>query len=351
MRRVYSYIIKAVAALVSLFVIFMVVAYITEYRPANREELTIIMPVAPQAGQESLPDTITILNWNIGYCGLGSEMDFFFDGGSRTRTTFEQTARNLEMIIEKIKAIDADIVMLQEVDVDSKRSYNIDQIEVVRQSMPSYYALFSHNYKSLFVPIPLRDPMGRVESGLMILSKYKIFDAQRVQYPVADSFPVRAFNLKRGIALCKMLYCGDTIVVANTHNSAYDNGEARQNENRALESLLQSQQYSRYSSIIGGDWNQIPPNYTLSEAASNDINYRPISVDPLFMASTHDWVADTSKPSMRYLDTPFDAASKVAITDFFLASKDFEVLSVETLDLGFESSDHNPVVVVLSLIK
>lgn len=39
---------------------------------------------------------------NIGYAGLGDNMDFFYDGGRRVRDSRERTARNLKEIVETI---------------------------------------------------------------------------------------------------------------------------------------------------------------------------------------------------------------------------------------------------------
>ena len=73
----------------------------------------------------TLPDTLTILSWNIGYAGLGDNMDFFYDGGRRVRDSRERTARNLKEIVETISRVNPDIALLQEVDLDSRRSYRI----------------------------------------------------------------------------------------------------------------------------------------------------------------------------------------------------------------------------------
>ncbi len=55
--------------------------------------------------------------FNIGYVGLDQERDFFFDGGKESRSFSKpKTLTNLEGAIKAIKAVNPNIIMLQEVD-------------------------------------------------------------------------------------------------------------------------------------------------------------------------------------------------------------------------------------------
>lgn len=337
-----------IKTLIGMFILFIIVAWALEFRPQDFENLEISSPQTISIPQS---DTISILSWNIGYCGLGEDMDFFMDGGTQTRASHETTQQNLEAIITTLEEIDADIVLLQEVDIKSTRSYYIDQKEAITTAFSDYYSFFAYNFKTFFVPIPIEDPVGRAYAGLLTLSKFEPTDAIRMQYPVSDKWPARIFNLKRAAAICQVEISGQEVAIANTHNSAYDNGTARQEENEALSQLLYSQQYKSTKSIVGGDWNQIPPNYTLDQRAAADPYYIPIAVAADYMSSTHEWVADTSRASMRYLDKPLvgDGSDKMAITDFFLVPKDVQIISIEAIDCGFENSDHQPVLLKLVL--
>lgn len=343
MKRLARLILLVAATVLCALAIFVLMAYVLEFRPKDIEAVDVLEAQRASVVQRS--DTVSVLCWNIGYCGLGRDMDFFLDGGTKTRTSKDATLENLEAIIQNIKTLDVDIVLLQEVDIKSRRSYRINQREALLHALQGYNSAFAFNFKSFFVPIPLNNPLGSAQAGLMILSKFDMSRAQRVQYPVSEKFPSRSFNLKRALLSCVVDINGRDVIIANTHNSAYDDGLSRKKENDALAELFLSADYSEHPSIIAGDWNQLPPNYKLSDLAASDTNYRPIEVAPDFLIDTHHWVADTSRASMRYLDKPFrvDGSDKLAITDFFLVSNDLHVLSVETLDLGFENSDHQPV--------
>ncbi len=106
---------KAVAATAlaaaGVLLLFFAVSRIAEFRP-SAVETTVFDTAAP----DPLPDTITLLSWNIGYAGLGDDMDFFYDGGRKVRGERRRTEKNLMEIIAALQSAGADIILLQEVD-------------------------------------------------------------------------------------------------------------------------------------------------------------------------------------------------------------------------------------------
>ena len=59
------------------------------------------------------------------------------------------------------------------------------------------------------------------------------------------------------------------------------------------------------------------------------------------------FVSDSKTPTCRLLNQPYDPADTVNtqyyVIDGFIISPNVQLELVETLDLGFENSDHNPV--------
>ena len=78
----------------------------------------------------------------------------------------------------------------------------------------------------------------------------------------------------------------------------------------------------------------------------------PGVLDP---ADVGDWsfAFDASVPTCRLLNQPYDPAdtenTQYYVIDGFLVSPNLEVSAVETLDQGFAFSDHNPVLLTVSL--
>ena len=82
MRHTMHFVLYILAAAVAAFTIFLLTAVITDYRPAERVVLQDRSGLSSGAA-EALPDSLSILCWNIGYGGLGNDMDFFYDGGTQ----------------------------------------------------------------------------------------------------------------------------------------------------------------------------------------------------------------------------------------------------------------------------
>ena len=65
-----------------------------------------------------------------------------------------------------------------------------------------------------------------------------------------------------------------------------------------------------------------------------------------------DWqfMMDETVPSCRLLNEPYNAATaQHYVIDGFILSRNVRVEHIETLDLGFENSDHNPVSLQVTL--
>ncbi len=137
------------------------------------------------------------MSWNTGYACLGKNADFFMDGGTHVKTADKtQEQENLSAIQEFIDSYKADFIFLQETDFNSSRSNYINQTEFFEKYNPDYESSFARNYKTLFVPYPF-PPLGKVDAGIMTLSRFHLLNSTRISLPCPFSYPVRLCNLKR----------------------------------------------------------------------------------------------------------------------------------------------------------
>ena len=334
MRRVMHIALYVLGALVAVFLIFLLTAVITDYRPAEREVLQDRSGIS-SGTTEILPDSLSILCWNIGYGGLGDDMDFFYDGGTQVRTSRERTQANIDGIIAEIRRHSPDIILLQEVDECSRRTYRINEVEMLRGAFPDYHIFLGYNYKSFLVPIPLKAPMGRVASGVVLMSRIAPEEVLRWQYPSRFPWPVSMFNLKRCLLTATFrLADGSSIVIGNTHNTAYDTGGMRTAETRWLGGLTARLASEGTPFIIGGDWNQFPPDYTPSAAETDNPHFTTVALDTALLQGTR---------TLRHLNVPYGPESVLTVTDYFYISPDVRTDSVRTIDLSYRYSDHQPV--------
>lgn len=301
-----------------------------------------------------LPDTLKIMSWNIGYAGLGDNMDFCVDGGEKVRDTKERTEKNLADIISCLKQEKADIYLLQEVDLKSHRTYRINEVETICAAFPDYHAYFAPNFKVWFVPSPLKEPIGQVHSGLLILTKTRPQAVRRIQYPSSFAFPVRMFNLKRCILEADYkTSAGNFIHICNTHNTAFDTGGMRKVEDDFIKERLCGFAGKGEGFIAAGDWNQCPPQYHPTDEELHNEFFRPEIFDTSGVSRIALIECDTVRRSMRYNDKPYEPGSSVeSVLDFFLLSHHgMQVLDMHTIDLHFRSSDHNPVIMEAALLQ
>jgi endonuclease/exonuclease/phosphatase family metal-dependent hydrolase len=326
-------------------------ATFSNYEPAKQEIVfessnTDVNPLWPE---------IDLMIWNIGYCGLSSDMDFFYDGGEKVRTSKEQVVKNLDSIINVLQSNDTiEFFLLQEVDVKSKRSYNICEFDSIAASLLNYQASFGKNYDVFFVPLPPSEPMGKVKSGLQTLSKTTPSSSIRWSFPGKFAWPKSLFMLDRCFLVNRYSMAGGKeLLIINTHNSAYDaGGVLRTQEMKYLKEFLISEYKKGNYVLVGGDWNQSPPGFKPEFTSDVFDNIDFTLVPDGYLPDGWKWAFDPSVPSNRRLMTSFQRGkTPTTIIDFFLLSPNIEMVTVKTIDKEFRNSDHQPVKLKIRLLK
>lgn len=298
-------------------------------------------------------DTISILTWNIGYCGLGKDMDFFYDGGKRMRTSQEITVSNMVAIAKTLSNNSAvDFMLLQEVDLKSKRSYNINQVDELGGTLVKFQKYFAPNYVVELVPMPLFNPLGKINSGLLTLTKPIPTQSIRHSYPDRHPWPEGLFMPKRCFIETRFVTkSGRELVLVNTHNSAYDDGTLRMLELGLLRKFVVAEYRKGNWVVVGGDWNQNPTGYKQINADPEALrHFRPSQIPKNFFPKGWHLAWDGKISSNRFLNQPYVEGKTMTTTiDFFLFSPNVELLDVHVLPNGFSCSDHQPVKVELVL--
>jgi endonuclease/exonuclease/phosphatase family metal-dependent hydrolase len=347
-----KYVIIGIGCLIAAFALFLAVMTISAYRPADEVEITALKEI-PNL-EAAVPQSLSIMTWNIGYGGLGSEADFILDGGSmgkpESRAAVEE---NLSGIVQTINTLDVDYAMFQEVDQKAHRSFGIDEVELISSTRPDFAAWLSYNYRALYIPYPLSSPLGAVRSGLLTLSRYNAIESRRLQLPGNYNWPLRLFYPTRCIHVVRSPAATSDKYwyFINIHLSAYDSsGNLRSQQLEFIRSLMEDLYDAGNYVIVGGDWNSLFPGtdidtfgaYTTKEENLFWIQSIPKDWTP----EGWQWAVDPSAPSCRTLDKPYVKGENLGVLiDGFLLSPNLTAVSVKTLDLQFKDSDHNPVIV------
>lgn len=332
--------------IILLFSGFLAWQTVTEFKPKD-EQISVTSNMSPL-----IPDTMTLVTWNIGYCGLGEEMDFFYEGGKLVkpkRALYNQYKKEVMQRLATFKA--ADIIFLQEIDSSASRSYNDNQLNSIRKILP-HELLFSLNYNA-WVPIPITNPMGKVKAGLATLTKYKPNSAKRIYYESSYSWPKSLFMLKRCFIETRYkTKTGKELVLINTHNSAFDDAtELREKELAILQKIMIGEYNNGNYMIVGGDWNQNPPSFDTATVMKiyNPKFIRP-SIENEYLPKDWIYAFDRHHTTNRDVNIPYkEGFTTSSLIDFFILSPNVTLQSVEVIPTGYKESDHQPVVLKISL--
>ena len=254
----------------------------------------------------------TALNWNIGYAGLDKDEDFFLDGGKMVLPLDKaHVEENLKNITEIVKNEKANVNFIQEIDEDSKRSYNINQVTKFDEIL-GLNSILAYNFKVRYVPYPV-PPLGKVKSGIYTATSFNVENARRFQMAIA-----------------------------------YDKGNS--GKKAQMKQLLEFIDYEYKKGnyvLVGADFNQ-----SLKTLTQDEINvvpkelWRAENLDKSMLPAGFNLVYDESKNSARLNNKPYVKDSEGTygfIIDGYIASENIEVLGVETLNQEYRYSDHNPV--------
>lgn len=342
-----------IATLIVAAVLFgglLVYSTLTDYQPAAESEE--VVEIVGDSEKGLAPDTLRLLIWNVGYGGLGAEMDFFNDGGKGTRPNKELSEKYLAGILNFIRGQQdsTDFFMLQEVDRNSKRSYEVDQVQEILNVSKAYNSMFALNYDVKFVPVPFGlpyTPYGKTNGGLQTLSKYHPLSAARLQYPGGFDWPTKLYMLDRCALEMEMeLSSGRKLLVVNTHNTAYDaSGEIKKIEMEYIKKRYEKAVNDGKYVILGGDWNQVPPGWDSKHfSAEMPEGYTPQSLDNSMIPSGFAVHFDPQMATNRSNDVIYkEGSTYTTLIDYFMTSPKVEVLKVQGLNESFSFSDHQPV--------
>lgn len=355
-RKLFFIIPAAVIGAVILFaVLFILFLTIVEYRPKPVENI----PFTSGTKMLLRGKPYSLMNWNIGYAGLGKDEDFFMDGGKKVRPDSKKyVEKYFDGIKKTIGSYTSDILFIQEIDLKSKRTWKMNQFEVIK-NLTGKGSSFAYNYKCFYVPFPL-PTIGKIESGVSTFTDFETTSAQRNSLPVPFKWPVRLANLKRCMLITRIpVYenggdSGRELVLANFHLEAFDSGEGKIAQTKALKQFIDDEYAKGNYVIAGGDFNQRFPGSETFDLVWKD-GWHPGQLDADMLDSGWQFVFDDSLPTCRSNARPYndeDAAAhnwQYHVIDGFIISPNIEKLSINVIDKDFENSDHNPIYMTFEL--
>ena len=307
----------------------------------------------------------SILTYNIGFGAYDQDYSFFMDVGTMKDGTVmrgkssrginqENVLKNTKGSINLINELATDFILLQEVDVKATRSYQINQKEMIENSLSDYGRVFALNFHSPYMLYPFHEPHGSVEAGLLTLSRYQISLAKRMSYPIDNSFLAKFLDLDRCFIVTRYdVANGKELVLINNHMSAYDEGGMIRAKQLELLNTVMKQEYDQGNYVIvGGDFNHI---LNIDEEAFSSEQLVPSWVNSLSDEELPDGMKivnasnNLEVATCRDSDIPYTkGVNYVTILDGFIISDNI-VANAENIDADFTYSDHNPVKLTFKL--
>ena len=307
----------------------------------------------------------TAVTYNVGFGCYSKEFSFFMDeaewkDGSHTRGVYgkgmsrEDVIENVETQAAVLRDIRPDFILLQEVDTDSTRSYHIDMASYFEETFPFMGGTYTSNFHSPWLNLPVLDPIGVVNSGILTLSRFKTDYAVRRSYPIASDLS-KLFDLDRCFTVERIpVEGGKTLVLINSHASAYDEGGIiRAQQMEMLFSFMEEEYKKGNWVIVGGDFNHVLGiEYKEAFPTEQLIHVWAYVIDDSDLPDHFSIVKPENgfeESTCRSADSPYkEGINYSTIIDGFIVSDNVKAMA-DIYHTGYVESDHQPVVMTFTL--
>ena len=219
---------------------------------AIRMKAAVIEEAPTPQGQEALE--LRVMAWNIKYGAL--RIPFWFDcWGDRVQMSLSEVESNMDRIYRMIQEVDPDILIVEEIEVHSRRSAYYDMVQGILDHTQLNYGAYFETWDSRYVP---SEGLGRMNLGNAIFSKYPIPKAELIkQVNRTDQDPVtNTFYIQRAIGRAELEIGGRRVATYAVHTEAYDVDGTKAKQ---IDQIYEVVMNEALPFILGGDFNELPP--------------------------------------------------------------------------------------------
>lgn len=227
-KRILKIVGIAIAVIVVVLIGYIIYLYASYHRIEDNKKLKVESRIEQSKASEKLSTgkEYSALTYNIGFGAYTPDFSFFMDGG---KSSWAKSKKSVISTVngagELVKSYNPDFALIEEVDLNSTRSYHVNEYSLLKNVMKDYDCVFAQNYDSAFLFYPFTQPHGSSKSGLALFSKYSITDSLRRSFPVSTSFS-KFFDLDRCYSISRVpVDNGKELVIFELHMSAYGNSD------------------------------------------------------------------------------------------------------------------------------
>ncbi|KLU03868.1 secreted protein [Rhodopirellula islandica] len=251
-------------------------------------------------------------------------------GQSKSNWTGESKAmrqQRLDEIAKQIASVDADIVVLNEVDFDSSWSFSVNQAEYLAEQAGYPYRAEQRN-------LDFRVLFWKWRFGNAVLSRFPIRDSTVIDFPSYSRAETLLAGKKRGLE-CVVDIEGTLIDVAGVHLSHRNEGV----RTKSVDLLMNVTK----PKLIAGDFNSTPTGFPRSTTDASEGN-------------AIDKVDENALFQRRPIDSPsgeseftFHSSDPGSVIDWILASDDWQIIDYKAIPSLL--SDHRMLVAEVMLVS
>ena len=336
---------------VFLFVLILVAGYFLikwftspVYRIGALEEGLILKFNGEADTEESNSGKLRVLSYNLGFAAGPVQHTLADEHPEEFFTT------NLDNFIDLVRIEDANIVLLQEVDLDSKRSWYMNQLQYIMERLGWGYAAPVVDWDMFF---PLRKER-KITKATVVISKFPILSNEYTQTSCKPNFENQLLNIfyypllwKSTMQRVAVEVAGKRVDIYNVHLCVW-NRAARVAQAEHLVEWIKKES-SGVEFLIGGDFN-FQAYIRGTPIPENDLSKPPFINQ--FRESLGGVGEILSKPgqSAEALHKNFTFEERKHRYDFLFHSKGLFVDSAVVID-SIAASDHYPVFGVFQFVK
>ena len=161
--RIFKCIGITILVLILIFLVYAAYVFLSYYRLDDNLELDVAAPAIGTSSEDGydadskvpLNTELDVTSWNIGFAAYTDDFTFFMDGGKSSWAESEESVMEcINKSAKQIASVNPDFILFQEIDIDSTRSYHINQLELLREVFDGYQEVFAKNYHSAFLMYP-----------------------------------------------------------------------------------------------------------------------------------------------------------------------------------------------------
>lgn len=324
----------------------------SDYSPEKQEELDIYGSPTIEA---AAGDKIKVMTFNIGSGILTDDVDYYTDGGSEKRPgTTDSVNENMNAIAKLCTDQMCHVNLFQQADIDSTRSHSIDEASLLSSGIYGRASAFAADQKCAYVPFPVTGFVGKVDSGLLTLTRFEPESAQRIAFDEgSESWPKGIWSKKPCFLVSRTQLTDSTkeLVVINVNFTQNDDGTIRQAQYKELCEFMQMESAKGNYVIAGGNFSAALPSVAKNSGSGETDVYTPCELTTEYLTGGWKYCTDDSTATMRLVNKPYSDDSSVYCTDGFITSPNTIVENTKTIDTKFKYSNHNPVTTEVTLVK